>query len=153
MPPAAHGVQKVVLMTAMGADADPTRRCARPNCSWSVGAAVERDPPQLVHAELQHLLAARHPQQGKIQLPTGKAKGSFIDARDIAAVAASLLHAGRSVEPAFDLTGSEALDHDQVAALLSRETGGPFATRTSRPRRCAPGCCGAGLPAATPTSC
>lgn len=59
----------------------------------------------------------------EIALPVGRAKTSFIDARDIAAVACCTLtqagHAGR----AYTLTGSEALDYDEVAAKLSAELG------------------------------
>lgn len=52
-----------------------------------------------------------------------KAKGSFIDARDIAAVAAELLVSDKWNNKDFDLTGSDALDHDHVAVILSKVTG------------------------------
>jgi len=60
---------------------------------------------------------------GKIFLPVEKAKGSFIDARDIAAVAEELLISDRWNNKDFDLTGSEAIDHDQVASVLSAVIG------------------------------
>lgn len=55
----------------------------------------------------------------EIFVPAGSGKTSFIDVRDIAAVAVRALtedgHAGKI----YNLTGAEALDYDQVAALLS----------------------------------
>jgi len=59
----------------------------------------------------------------EIALPVGKAKTSFIDARDIAAVACRALteagHAGQK----YTVTGAEALDYDEVAARLSAVLG------------------------------
>jgi uncharacterized protein YbjT (DUF2867 family) len=59
----------------------------------------------------------------EIFLPAGKARTSFIDVRDIGAVAALILtedsHAGR----AYDLTGSQALDYYEVANLFSEILG------------------------------
>jgi uncharacterized protein YbjT (DUF2867 family) len=61
--------------------------------------------------------------QGAVFLPAGDGKTSFIDTRDIAAVAAVALtqpgHAGR----AYTLTGGEALDYAEAVAILSRAAG------------------------------
>lgn len=58
--------------------------------------------------------------RGEIRLPAADARLSFLDARDVGAVGAAALvdpgHEGR----AYTLTGSEALDHAEVAAILSR---------------------------------
>ncbi len=56
---------------------------------------------------------------GLIQLPVADARTSFIDARDIAASAAALLLGEAHLNRAFDLTGSDALTHAQVAGILS----------------------------------
>lgn len=62
-------------------------------------------------------------ERNELYLPVGKGKTSFIDVRDIAAVAALALtepgHAGQ----AYDLTGPEALDYYQVAQVLSNILG------------------------------
>jgi uncharacterized protein YbjT (DUF2867 family) len=87
-------------------------------------------------------------QQGKILLPVGKAKGSFIDARDIAAVAAELLLRSDHDDRAFDLTGSEALDHDQVAVLLSQAAGRTITYQDIPPAAMRDGLLAAGLPPA-----
>lgn len=60
----------------------------------------------------------------EIIVPVGKGKTSFIDTRDIGAVAALLLqgdplHHGQ----AYDLTGSESLTYWEVARILSEELG------------------------------
>lgn len=62
-------------------------------------------------------------ERNEIFVPAGKGKTSFIDVRDIAAVAAlTLTQAGHSGR-AYDLTGGEALDYDQVARLFSLALG------------------------------
>ena len=62
-------------------------------------------------------------ERNEIFVPVGNAKTSFIDVRDIGAVAAHLLteegHAGRN----YDLTGAEALDYWQAAHILSQTLG------------------------------
>jgi uncharacterized protein YbjT (DUF2867 family) len=119
-----RGLKKVVFMTAMGANADPSAPMRRAELHLeSSGVPFNILRPnwfmQNFHTFwIQGILA-----QGKIFLPVGKAKGSFIDTRDIAAVAAELLTRSDLDNKDFDLTGGEALDHDQVAAILSRETG------------------------------
>jgi uncharacterized protein YbjT (DUF2867 family) len=83
-----------------------------------------------------------------VQLPTGTARGSFIDARDIAAVAASLLQRSDLDGQAFDLTGDEALTHDEVATLLSQELGRTIRYDDIAPEAMRGGLVAAGLPAA-----
>ena len=62
-------------------------------------------------------------ERSEIFVPVGNARTSFIDARDIGAVAAHLLaregHEGRN----YDLTGAEALDYWQAAKILSETLG------------------------------
>jgi len=57
---------------------------------------------------------------GEIALPVGKAKTSFIDVRDLGAVAVQALidetHRNRS----YTLTGYEALTYDEIAQILSK---------------------------------
>lgn len=120
----AQGLRKVILMTAMGANADeaaPMRKAERHLEDSGVAFNIIRPNwfMQNFHTYwIQGIL-----EHGKIFLPTGQAKGSFIDARDISAVAAKLLFRSDLDGRDFDLTGSVAMDHDQVAAILSHETG------------------------------
>jgi len=63
--------------------------------------------------------AAEIRDQSDIALPVGKAKTSFIDVRDIAAVAVCALTDSQHENRKYTLTGSEALDYTQVASKLS----------------------------------
>jgi len=63
----------------------------------------------------------------RIRLASGRGRTSFIDTRDIAAVAAEVLanpvgHVGQ----AYTLTGPEALDYYRVASMLSAALGRPI---------------------------
>ncbi len=119
-----RGLRRVVLMSAMGANADdnaPLRlaelQLERSGLPWNVIR------PNWFMQNFNTFWLHGIQTQGRILLPVGRAKGSFIDARDIAAVAASLLGRDDLANRDFDLTGGQALDHDEVAAILSRETG------------------------------
>ena len=120
----ASGVQKIVLMTAMGANADeaaPFRQVER-HLEKS-GLAYNIIRPNWFMQNFHTFWIQGILEQSKILLPVGSAKGSFIDARDIAAVAAVLLTRHEHDNQEFDLTGGEALDHDQAAAILSHAIG------------------------------
>jgi uncharacterized protein YbjT (DUF2867 family) len=145
----AHGVGKIVLMTAMGADADPSApmRCLELQLEAS-GLTWNVIRPNWLMQNFHTFWLYGIRTQGAIQLPTGSAKGSFLDARDIAAVAAALLTGDRFANRAFDLTGDEALDHAQVAALLCAELGHPIRYDDITPELMRPGLLAAGLPEA-----
>ena len=64
---------------------------------------------------------------GRIYLPAGDGRAAFIDARDIGeTVAVVLADPGAHRDAGYTLTGPEALDFDQVAAVLSGELGRPI---------------------------
>ena len=58
-----------------------------------------------------------------LPLPVGKAKTSFIDTRDIAAVAVEAMTTDGHANQKYTLTGAEALDYYEVAAKLSAVLG------------------------------
>jgi uncharacterized protein YbjT (DUF2867 family) len=60
---------------------------------------------------------------GAFYLPTKDSKNSVIDARDIAAVAVKVLTTSGHENKAYELTGPEALSHDQIARKLSAAAG------------------------------
>ncbi|MFW5709632.1 MAG: SDR family oxidoreductase [Chloroflexota bacterium] len=62
----------------------------------------------------------------EIAVPVGKAKTSFIDARDIAAVAVRALTESGHENQRYTLTGSEALDYHEVAGKLSQVLNRPI---------------------------
>lgn len=143
----ARGVRKVVLMSAMGANADPAAplrqaelHLERSGLAWNVIR-----PNWFMQNFNTFWLHGIHTQD-KILLPVGTAKGSFIDARDIAAVAAELLSGDTFTGRDFDLTGGRALDHDEVAAILSREVGRTITFQDIPPAAMLDGLLSAGLP-------
>lgn len=55
-----------------------------------------------------------------IFIPAGKSKASFIDAKDIGLASATVLHdSNRYKNTAHTITGSQSLDYDEIAAVLS----------------------------------
>jgi len=143
----ASGLQKAVLMTAMGANLDeaaPLRK-AEVHLERS-GLAFNVIRPNWFMQNFNTFWIQGILQHGRILLPVGQARGSFIDARDIAAVAAVLLDGQAFDGQAFDLTGAQAFDHDEVAAVLSRETGRPIGYQDIPPQALRGALLEAGLP-------
>jgi uncharacterized protein YbjT (DUF2867 family) len=72
-------------------------------------------------------------ERNEVFVPVGNAKTSFVDVRDIGAVAALALteagHAGKN----YDLTGSEALDYWQATSILSEVLGRKIIYRNPNP--------------------
>jgi uncharacterized protein YbjT (DUF2867 family) len=62
-------------------------------------------------------------ERNEIFVPVGNAKTSFIDARDIGAVAAVALTQDGHADKNYDLTGREALDYWQASKILSEVLG------------------------------
>lgn len=143
----ARGLRKVVLMSAMGANADeaaPLRKAER--LLEASGLAYNIVRPNWFMQNFNTFWIHGILAQGKIRLPVAKAKGSFIDVRDIAAVAAELLGRTDLDNQEFDLTGPSALDHDEVAAILSRETGRAITFEDITPEEMLQGLVAAGVP-------
>ncbi|MBL0937770.1 MAG: NAD(P)H-binding protein [Gemmatimonadaceae bacterium] len=141
------GVKKVVLMTAMGADADPTSPLRRAELHLEVsGIAWNVIRPNWFMQNFRTFWLHDILTQGAVRLPTGQGKGSFIDARDIADVAAVLLTSDSYVNQAFNLTGDEALDHDEVVVLLSNASGTSIRYEDITPDAMRAGLLAAGLP-------
>ncbi|MBL8339169.1 MAG: NAD(P)H-binding protein [Rhodoferax sp.] len=141
------GLRRVVLMTAMGADADeaaPLRKAERHLEQSGVPFNILR--PNWFMQNFNTFWLHGILNGGTIALPVGQARGSFIDARDIAATAAALLSGDGLANQAFDLTGAQALDHDQVAAILSRVTGRAIRFQDIAPDAMRAGLVGAGVP-------
>ncbi len=59
----------------------------------------------------------------RVSVPAGRGRTAFVDARDVAAVAAKTLTEPGHERQAYELTGSEALDYAEVARILSDELG------------------------------
>lgn len=119
----AAGVEQIVFLSLLGADRLPVVPHAHVE-SYLAGADV---PWTVLRPSffMQNLSTTHRDdiRAGELLVPAGGGRTSFIDIRDIAAVAARVLseegHTGR----AYALTGAEALNYHQVAQLLSVELG------------------------------
>jgi uncharacterized protein YbjT (DUF2867 family) len=143
----AKGLKKVVLMTAMNVNASdeiPLRKAELALTGSGLAWNVIR--PNWFMQNFQTFWLHGINADGKIALPVGHAKGSFIDVRDIAAVAAQLLSNSDFDNREFDLTGPRALDHDEVAAILSRVAGRPITFADITPEAMLAGLLQAGVP-------
>jgi uncharacterized protein YbjT (DUF2867 family) len=119
------GVQRIVDLTAMGVERDDTfmLRILERYVEASGIPFTHLRPNWFMQnfdsGPIYHDLRAT----GAIHLPAADAKISFIDLRDIAAVAgAALTEPGHSGQ-AYTLTGIEAISYFQVAEKLSRVSG------------------------------
>lgn len=72
-------------------------------------------------------------ERGEIFVPVGNAKTSFIDVRDIGAVAAHCLVEDRHANRNYDLTGSESLDYWEATGILSTVLGREILYRNPNP--------------------
>jgi uncharacterized protein YbjT (DUF2867 family) len=118
------GLEKGVLMTAIGVeanDAAPMRR-AEVELEKS-GLAYNIIRPSWFMQNFQTYWLHDIRTHGAIRLPAGDGKAGFIDVRDISASAAALLAEDRLSNQAFTLTGPQALDHREVARILSAASG------------------------------
>lgn len=143
-----RGLKKVVLMTAMGANAVETSPFRRAELELErSGLPFNIIRPNWFYQNFNTFWIKGILDQKKILLPAGRAKVSFIDARDIADVAAELLSQNRFDNQEFDLTGSESIDHDQVAEGISKVSGKKVSYEEISPELFKNNLLSAGLPA------
>ena len=119
---AGRGV-KVVMQSVMGTEHDPQSpyRQVELALQAAVPASVILRPNWF--ADNFHGVWASAVAHGVLALPAGDGASSFIDARDIAASAATALTSARFDGQAFTLTGPQACGYRDAAALLSAAAG------------------------------
>lgn len=119
------GVRHVVLMTAMGVehapDEVPMRAAELHLQKSSMDATILR--PNWFTQNFVNYWGGMIQHDGVMRLPAADAKTSFIDTRDIAAVAAAALTEAGHVGHEYTLTGPEALTYHEAAAILSEAAG------------------------------
>jgi len=88
---------------------------------------------------LQNFLTSLHQElveKNRVFLPTGKAKFTLVDVRDIGAFAAKvMLDPPNHLNQAYDLTNEELLDFGTMAKILSKELGRPIRYESPNPVR------------------
>jgi uncharacterized protein YbjT (DUF2867 family) len=128
-----NGVQHIVKLSVFGADAEP---------GIIIGRLHRKEEKIIEESGITYtfLRSSAFMQnfvnfygynikaQNAIYLPAGEGKVSFVDARDVAAVAAKLLLSENNgitqhENKAYVITGSEALSYSQVTEIISEEIG------------------------------
>ena len=118
------GVRHIVFVSLLGVEDNPrVPHYAAEQHIKRAGVPYTFLRPSFFMQNLSTTHRAEIRERDEIYLPVGRAKTSFIDTRDIGAVAAKVLcedgHDGR----AYDLTGGESLDYYQVADIFSEVLG------------------------------
>ena len=127
----AAGVQHVVLLSVQGADRIPVLPHARIE-AWLRASPVRWTflRPSFFDQNLTTVHGDAIRRFGELVMPAGRGRTAFIDAVDVAEVAALVLadprpHAGR----AYTLTGSESLTYGEVAGIMTAVLGRPIRYR------------------------
>jgi uncharacterized protein YbjT (DUF2867 family) len=129
----AAGVSRIVQLSGIGANRNVC--CARA-LQWlgQIESATQEAGIRVTHLRptffMQNLLrfATSIAEQGVIAGPFRSSKWTFVDARDVGAVAAHVLLNPSQAEPAehaYTVTGSESLTYQDVAERLSKVLGKP----------------------------
>jgi uncharacterized protein YbjT (DUF2867 family) len=115
-----YKLEKVVLMTALGVDMNPESPFRKAEIVLeNTGLNYNIIRPNWFLQNFNTFWIEGILKSQKIFLPVGQAKGSFIDTRDVAAAAVKLLSSHQFDKKAFNLTGPESLDHNEIAKLIS----------------------------------
>lgn len=118
------GVDRIVFLSTLGADRLPIlphRRVERRLEPLLATTTFLRASFFLQNLTEVHGEEIR--ETGEILVPAGDGRTSFVDARDVAAVAAAALTDETPRPGALDLTGPAALTYHEVAAVCSEATG------------------------------
>ena len=115
-----QGVKHVVFMSLQGVEKNPVvpHRKVETYLKAS-GLTYTFLRPSFFMQNLSGIHATDVKTHGEIFVPAGHGRTSFIDARDIGAVAAKVLTEGGHENKAYELTGAAALTYNEVAQIFS----------------------------------
>ncbi len=120
-------IEHVVLCSAMGVDRNPAAPLHQVESylrGTDLGWTILRPNffmENFAHGDFRAAIAG----EGVIRIAAGDGATSFISVADVAAVAVKALREPGHLGQTYDLTGGEALDHAQVAAVLAGVLGRP----------------------------
>ena len=122
---ARRGVRRVVNLTAMGTEHLPEAALYKVEVHLEASgmAFTHLRPNWFMQVFAGGPLLASIRGMGAVAMPTADARVSYIDVRDIAAVAAAALCDAGHAGAAYTLTGDEALDTGEAAAHIGRAVG------------------------------
>jgi len=124
------GVEHIIKLSAFGA----TDHSKAPICKWHYEIEEEMQNSGMgwtilrPHHFMQNLLAQTEyiVNEGAVYSASGDGKIPYVDARDIAAVAAVTLSKPGHVGKTYVVTGSEALSYRQATEIISKTIGKPL---------------------------
>ena len=119
------GVQRLVLLSARGADQGPDNPLQQAEQAVATaGLPVVVVRPAWFMQNFTESFFAPALSDGALVAPTGTGAEPFVDVADIAAVGAAAL-TGRTAPGAYDLSGPQALTFAEAAEVLSEHAGRP----------------------------
>ena len=118
-------ISKVINLTAMGIESqnDLTLRQVETYLEASGIDFTHLRPNWFMQVLANGPLFQDIQRTGSIHLPAEESAISYVDVRDVAEVAATILSEGGHFGKAYTLTGARALDHFEIARLLSDAAG------------------------------
>ena len=124
------GVERIVFLSVLGADKNsfvPHHKIEELIVASGVPYTFIR--PSFFMQNLSTTHAFEIKSMNEILVPAGRGKTSFIDVRDIAAVAVEALTKDGLKNMALPLTGPEALNYTEISAILTQELGWQIVSR------------------------
>ena len=121
------GVEHIVFLSLLGAEKNkvvPHAKVEKLLLEIPISVTLLRCGFFMQNLSTTHLQDVQ--EHNDIFIPAGRGKTAFIDVRDIAAVAAKTLTEPGHENHAYPLTGSEALDYYQVAAVMTQQLERPI---------------------------
>ncbi len=125
------GVKHIVRLSVMGADAE--QEFPLGNLHRQVEKLIEASGisytflrPNSFFQNYITFTGSTIKSQNSFYLPLGDGKVSFVDVRDVAALAAVELTQSDDENKAYEVTGSEAISNHQIASMLSKVLGKPI---------------------------
>jgi len=121
------GVEHIVFLSLLGAEKNkvvPHAKVEKLLLESPISVTLLRCGFFMQNLSTTHLQDVQ--EHNDIFIPAGRGKTAFIDVRDIAAVAAKTLTEPGHENHAYPLTGSEALDYYQVAAVMTQQLERPI---------------------------
>ena len=121
------GIEQIVFLSIVGADRNrivPHSKIERYINQLEIGATFLRAGFFMQNLNTVHLEDIKT--RGELFIPAGNGKTSFIDIRDIAAVAIRTLLENEHINKVYTLTGSEALRYYQVADIFTEVLNKPI---------------------------
>lgn len=124
------GIQYIVLISAFGIDREPILQTDRELYfqveEMVIGSGIAYTilrPSWFNQNFISPVFFGPQVQEGIVGLPVGEGRAGWIDSRDIAAVAATVLTQTGHENKIYNLTGPESLTTSELTAILSRAAG------------------------------